>query len=82
MSRELSKSHVLANNKDDYGPYDAQKRACVRIKYPLTTEELKYIGYIFVDNTDLILIAKENKTIICVKYRQQQSTLCWEKHLN
>ena len=38
------------------------------------------MGFIFVDDTDLIVIAKENETIDDVQDRQHQGTLCWEKH--
>ena len=34
------------------------------------------MGFIFVDNTDLIVITEENETIDNAKDRKQQSTLC------
>ena len=37
------------------------------------------MGFIFVDDADLTVIARENKTVDDVKYQQQQGTLCWEK---
>ena len=39
------------------------------------------MGFIFVDDTDLIVIAKENETIDNVQDRQHQGTLCWGKTL-
>ena len=38
------------------------------------------MGFIFVDDTDLIVIAKENETIDNVQDRQHQGTLCWKKN--
>ena len=49
----------------------------LELKHPLTVEELKCIGFIFVDDEDLIVIAKENETIEDVRDKQQQGTLCW-----
>ena len=45
----------------------------------MTVRELKLMGFIFVDDTDLIVIAKENETLDDVKYRQEQGNLCWKK---
>ena len=47
----------------------------LKLKFPLMKEELHCIGFIFVDDTDLIIISKENKTVEDVKIRQQQGTL-------
>ena len=51
-----------------------KKGHVLELKYPLTKDELRCMGFIFVDNTDLIVIAK--KTIKDVKVQQQQGTLC------
>ena len=51
------------------------------LKYPLTEEHLDCMGFLFVDDTDLIIIGKENETRDQVCNRQQQSVLSWEKSL-
>ena len=56
-----------------------KKEHVLELKYPLIAEELKCMGFIFVDDTDLIVIAKENETLDDVKYRQEQGNLCWKK---
>ena len=53
----------------------------LELKYTLTKDELRCMGFVFVDNTNLIVIAKENETIEDVKVQQQQQqqqqgTLC------
>ena len=58
-----------------------KKGHVLELKFPLTNEELRCMGFIFVDDTDLIVIAKESENIEDVKVRQQQGTLCWEKTL-
>ena len=37
--------------------------------------------FIFMDETELTMIPKENENIEDVNHRQQQGTSCWEKHL-
>ena len=53
-----------------------KKGHALELKFPLTKEELHCMGFIFVDDTDLIVIAKEDETKQDVLKRQQQSTLC------
>ncbi len=53
-----------------------KKGHALELKFPLTKEELHCMGFIFVDDTDLIVIAKENETVQDVMRRQQQGTLC------
>ena len=53
----------------------------LELKFPSTNKELQCVAFIFVDDTDLIVIAKENETIEDVKVRQQQHTLFWGKPL-
>ena len=52
-----------------------KKGHMLKLKYRLTTEELKCMGFMFVYNAELIVIAKEDETIDDVKYRQQQGIL-------
>ena len=47
-----------------------KKGHVLEIKYPWTAEDLQYVDFIFVDDTDLIVIVKENETIDDVKYIQ------------
>ena len=54
-----------------------KKGHALEIKYPLTTKELKCVGFIFVDDIDLTVIAREDKNVDDVIHRQQQGTLCW-----
>ncbi len=58
-----------------------KKGHALELKFPLTKEELHCMGFIFVDDTDLIVIAKEDETNQDVLKRQQNSTLYWEKML-
>ncbi len=53
-----------------------KKGHALELKFPLTNEELHCMGFIFVDDTDLIVIAKENESVDDVMRRQQQGTLC------
>ena len=53
----------------------------MELTYPLSSEVLKYIEFILVDDTDLTVISKEEKNIEDKKGRQQQGTLCWKKCL-
>ena len=48
----------------------------MELKYQLITAKLKCMGFIFVDDTDSIVIAKEEENIEVLNYRQQQDTLC------
>ena len=48
----------------------------MELTYPLSSEVLKYIEFILVDDTDLTVISKEEKNIEDKKGRQQQGTLC------
>ena len=51
------------------------------MKCPLIEEGLKFIRFIFVDNTDLTVIAKEHTNIEDVKKIQQQGILRLKKLL-
>ena len=53
-----------------------KKEHVMELKYSLTSGELKCMGLIFVDNTNLTVIAKEEGNIEDIKERQQQDTLC------
>ena len=53
-----------------------KKGHVLELKFPLTNEELRCMGFIFVDDTDLIVIAKKSENIEDVKVIQQQGTLC------
>ena len=58
-----------------------KKGHVMALRYPMTQEELKCMGFVFVDDTDLIVIGTEEDTKESVCHKQQQAMLCWEKTL-
>ena len=53
-----------------------KKGHVLELKYPLTKDELRCMSFVFVDDTELIVIAKEDKPIEEVKVQQQQGNSC------
>ena len=53
------------------------KRHVLHLKCPLTTKELKYMDFIFVDDTYFTVIAREDEIIYDVIHIHQQDTLYW-----
>ena len=51
------------------------------ITYPITREQLECIGFLFVDDTDLIVIGEENDSVEQVCAKQQRSVTSWEQAL-
>ena len=51
------------------------------ITYPITREQLEFIGFLFVDDTDLIVIGEENDSAEQVCAKQQRSVTSWEQAL-
>ena len=53
-----------------------------KLNFPILKEKnLKKIGFIFVDDTNLITIGREEETVSDVIIRQQEATSQWEKLL-
>lgn len=48
----------------------------ITLQYPMSKEELKCMGFVFVDDNDLIVIGKENGTKETVCRKQQQGMAC------
>ena len=46
------------------------------LKYQITQEFIKCIGFLFVDNTDLIVIEYDEEELEDICVRQQQSLTC------
>ena len=51
------------------------------LKYPITHEFLKCMGFLFVDDTDLIVIGNEEESGVQVCQRQQNEVASWESAL-
>ena len=51
------------------------------LQYTMSNEELRCMGFVFVDDTDLIVIGNKNYTKETVCRKQQQGMECWERTL-
>ena len=58
-----------------------KKGHVMSLTYPMTSEDLQCMGFVFVDDTDLIAIGDKNDSVQEVCIKQQQGMLCWEKIL-
>ena len=51
------------------------------LQYPMSDEELRCMGFVFVDDNDLIIIGTEDDTTETVLRKQQKGMECWERTL-